>query len=282
MAPLLSLPTELFIEIYKQCSTLHTAASLSGASRGLYAVWLEHINEIAGTILRRQIPEYDQAVELAMLEETLANTAQVSEPHDAQPKPTDKQMSIATFAHRLLRNAELALSATGTSWHKHKARLNAELQKQFKGTSSFSTYYLMRKIFLSRQHPKAGLQQNIYSTLCALSLETLIAHEEFCSFFLGFFREHDEESRLHGIVKSEEDWTDEDYEEWITHFNLPIWEPWGYVLEVVGYAMDDKKKYGEISRVLDDLLDDEPTRWLGDRREDREKRRNVMAQCCIR
>lgn len=53
---------------YEYSSTLDSAVSISIVNRILGFVWLKHINDIAGIILRRQIAPYQDAVDLAALE----------------------------------------------------------------------------------------------------------------------------------------------------------------------------------------------------------------------
>lgn len=53
---------------YEYSSTHDSAVSISIVNRILRFVWLKHINDIAGIILRRQIAPYQDAVDLAVLE----------------------------------------------------------------------------------------------------------------------------------------------------------------------------------------------------------------------
>lgn len=68
IANLLSLPNEMLMCFYEYSSTHGSAVSISIVNRILRFVWLKHINDIAGIILRRQIAPYQDAVDLAALE----------------------------------------------------------------------------------------------------------------------------------------------------------------------------------------------------------------------
>lgn len=105
MAKLLSFPNEMLICIYTHSSTIESAVSLSSVNRRLQSVWLKHTNYIAEVILRRQIHAYQDAVDLAILEEPLIDTTQLT-------LPTMNQVPVRLYLPRLRRNAGLASSAT--------------------------------------------------------------------------------------------------------------------------------------------------------------------------
>ena len=71
MVDLLSLPNDILMYIYVYSCTIESAVSLYSVSRRLSSVWLKHANYIAEAILKRQIPAYQDAVNLAVLEEPL-------------------------------------------------------------------------------------------------------------------------------------------------------------------------------------------------------------------
>ena len=67
MVDLLSLPNDILIYIYVHSCTIEPDVSLYRLS----SVWLKHANYIAEAILKRQIPAYQDAVDLAVLVEPL-------------------------------------------------------------------------------------------------------------------------------------------------------------------------------------------------------------------
>jgi len=77
MANLLSLSAELLVLIFSSSPSIQTAALLSSTNQRLRAVWLEHGDIIIASILEPQTPAYNDAVELAILEETWS--------HDTHP-----------------------------------------------------------------------------------------------------------------------------------------------------------------------------------------------------
>ena len=106
MANFLSLLNEMRMCIYVCSSRIGSAVSLHSVSRGLRSVWLKHNNHIAEAALRRQIPAYQDAVDLAILEAPLIDQTRLF-------LPTTNQVPVCLYLSRLLRNnAGLASSAT--------------------------------------------------------------------------------------------------------------------------------------------------------------------------
>lgn len=69
MVGLLSLSNELLIHIFSSCTTIQQVVCLSRADDTLNSIWLKYKNQIAARVLRQQIPDYDDAADLATLEE---------------------------------------------------------------------------------------------------------------------------------------------------------------------------------------------------------------------
>lgn len=230
MAALLSLPNELILDIYTSMPDLESAARLSSVNKRLRNIWLENDNQIADAILRPQIPDYEDAVELAILEETVGNDAQLSH--------VKGQIPTRFYLRRLLTNANLASSAV-TAWTHWMANLTADNYRHHMSyTSPYASYYLMRKIVLAHQHPEARLQQALYATLRTESYDAVLTHSGLNEFLTGRF-DHDIESERHGIFKSEEDWTEE--EEMMHEMNYSVLEEeWNYVSDVLHAAMQEK------------------------------------------
>lgn len=181
MAALLSLPNELIIGIYAYSPTLGTAACLRAANKRLHSIWHQNTDHIAEATLSSQIPSYEAAVELAILEKTLIN--------NMQPSPTNGKVSIRLYGPRLLRIADIASFAVA-EWDKQIAELHCDIpEEELSGanyTSPHASYYFVRKIILSRRHPEnAQLRQAIHSTMRLCSEETLYTHEQFAEHLLN-------------------------------------------------------------------------------------------------
>lgn len=138
MAALLSLPTELIVCIYANCPTLQSAASLSATNKRLYSTWLDDENHIVEAILSPQIPAYEAAVELAILEEIwIKSNTQLSSTMDKPP--------IRLYLKRLLQTVDCA-SNTATLWNAERVRTWREARAP---APAHASYYLLRNIILS-------------------------------------------------------------------------------------------------------------------------------------
>ena len=70
MTSLLSLPNELFINIFASCPTAQTAECLSGANKALHAIWWKHTHHILEGIAR-SIPSYGEATIVAKMQHAM-------------------------------------------------------------------------------------------------------------------------------------------------------------------------------------------------------------------
>lgn len=227
MPTLVCLSNELLIAVYSASPTAQCAISLASTSRRLRAVWLEHSNQIIPNILTSQIPDYEDAVDLAVLEETWTNTPQ-SNPH-----------SLRQCLAHLLHNAELASSATA-AWNAYIASMGSGYKPITNITSIPASYYLTRKLCLARQHREARLLPALYQTLCASPREAINTHVEFSCFLTSSYNKEHERLK-HGIhaCKPKEEWTEEDewYDEQGMHTNV---EEWDYATDILDVAMLDR------------------------------------------
>lgn len=139
MVNLLSLPNEMLICIYENSSKIVLAVFLSSVNRRLRSVWLKHMNHIAEATLRRQIPAYQDAVDLAVLEETLVDKTRLV-------LPTTNQVPVLLYLSRLQRNASLASSATAAWTACEGGPESDRYQAKSAHISSQAMYYMMRKI----------------------------------------------------------------------------------------------------------------------------------------
>lgn len=225
MPTLISLSNELLIAVYSASPTIQCAVSLASTNTSLCAVWLEYSDHNIASVLKPQITVYDDAVDLAMLEETWANT------------PPSSPVSLRQCLARLLHNAKLPSSATA-AWDAHITSMGSGYQPITNITSILTSYYLTRKLRLARLHRGANLLPALYQTLCASSRGAINTHAEFSCFFTSSYNE-DEERLKHGISKPKEDWTEEDerYDEETMHVDV---EEWDYASDVLDVAMLDR------------------------------------------
>lgn len=79
MAGLLSLPVELLVTVFIS-SSIRSAVVLSGANRQLHAIWVEHSSHIVPSILLPKITAYENAVSLAIFEETRSKNTRLALP----------------------------------------------------------------------------------------------------------------------------------------------------------------------------------------------------------
>ena len=230
MANLLSLSAELLVLIFSSSTTVQTAATLSGTSQRLRAVWLEHGDIIIANILQSRIPDYKDAVELAILEETWT--------HDAHPvNPIPVRLCLS----RLLHNADLASSAT-SEWEEHEVCLNNYLQSPPPRTytSKQASYYLARKLLLARQRPdsRAVLLPPLFKTLVTSSIMTLHTNDDLLTFLISKDSTHEERLR-HDIPKPEEEWSLYDVYDDVQDAPI-IRDEWEWVCNVLETAVMDK------------------------------------------
>lgn len=250
MANLLSLSNELLIAIYTASPTIQSAALLSTANRRLRAVWIEHSKPIIASILQPQIPDYEDAVDLAILEETWIN---------ARP---NNPASLHECLPRLLRNADLASLAT-TEW---AAWLADDLgpsnwRNQVNYTSPHASYYIMRKLYLARIHPEADLLPVLYKTLLAASRDTWTTHEEFSGWLTGGYS-HDDDKLPHGISKPKEEWTEGDEIDEMMN-GYVIWDDWDWVSDVLDAGLVDGRYHGSHichPKTLEEMVFEDPVK----------------------
>jgi hypothetical protein len=224
MTTLLSLPNELIIHIYTHAPTLQAAACLSAVNRRLRSVWLENTNQIAEPILRRQIPAYDEAVDVAILE---------AEIYDSPHSPAKNDYPLHLYVNRLLNNASLASSAV-TAWV-----ADARDEPYPEESQAHSSYYLMRKLRFEYDHPHAELRQEIFLLLETSSYKVLDLHDTFTGFLLGP-NCSDEERRRQGTHKDQGEWTESDEMEYEMGGTVNV-ERWEYARGVLEVAREGKR-----------------------------------------
>lgn len=232
MANLLCLSNELLIAIYSSSSTLQFAAALSGANKRLRAIWLEHTDHIVTEILKSHIEAYEDALELATLEETWTTDS-----------PATTPVSIRQCLPRLLHNADLAASMA-MHWKNKHSTDDGEKSESTTSTSAQASYYLMRKLLLARRHPEANLLRSLYTSLRILPEESLDVHEDFSDWLLHSGPSNDDAKASHGILKPEEEWDEYDKVEYRER-GCVNWDDWEWVGEVFEGAACDSRHVEE-------------------------------------
>jgi hypothetical protein len=210
MPHLLTMPTELLIEIFAANDTVIDALHLSATNRYLNAIWFEHSEQvIIEKILRPSLPAYDEAVRLAYLETQLESS--VDNP------PT---LSLRNCLPILLRNADLCASLylAYSPVCKHAA-------------SPAVSYYFLRRIGLGFIHYQ--LRDDLYLELRSMSKEALEIPRN-----LGKWLDKPsswEEKVRQGVS---EEWQRDQAD------IMGNWEttPWDYAECVLGGAIDDIKQ----------------------------------------
>jgi hypothetical protein len=160
MVGLHSLSNELLAHVFSSCPTIGSAMALSKADKKLHAIWVMYNDQIAASVLPQQLPDYEDALDLAILEQVWPNeNTQVASP------PFSKTTT------QLLHNAILATDATDTwAWAACKRATDrtapfAHGMFYLENPAAYGAYYHMRKIALSYLYPEARLQNAICATL---------------------------------------------------------------------------------------------------------------------
>jgi hypothetical protein len=257
MAGLLSLSNELLICIYSTAPTFESAVFLSGTSRRLRAVWLEHSNHLIASILSATTPAYEDALDLAVKEQTWASSG-TSDTQCAQyrlrPAPPTPPTTVPArlCLPRLLQNAQLASSAATAYMAQGLERLYGSVSSRYGsiltdnlGASVEASYYMMRKLLFARRHPEAHTLPALYAHLCALPHSAIRLHADFAE----WLRDHDtayEVKQPHGIIKPKEQWTEDEIWEADEFCHLHIhWDDWEWVNDVLDlFQMSHHGHYG--------------------------------------
>jgi hypothetical protein len=226
MAGLLSLSTELLIHVFSSCTTIESAASLSRVDKTLNSVWRKYNNHIATNVLQQQIPEYADAVDLAILEDLWinGNSQLASTPFTKLP--------VHLYGKQLLKIAKLAMSATAASTAYTRGNVLTFAPDHI---SLHAAYYLMRKIALAYLHPEAQLQDGFCKTLRSYSKEDVSRIDMFC-LFLTDGNADLPERQTHDIDKPLSEWTQEDEWGYVTG------EPWNYVDRVIQAVRNEERR----------------------------------------
>jgi hypothetical protein len=242
----LSLSNELLIHVFSSCTTIQSATALSGVDKTLHSIWREYNDRIAKSVLRQQIPEYEDAVDLSILDEIWCNK-NTKLASTVSTVPTT-QVPVRSYSKQLLHNSKLAISATDLP----RERLIDEYIFSPDHVSLHAAYYLLRKIALAYMYPEAQLQNALYSTLRTYS-EAYEERLEMLQLYLCVDA-HKRERRKHGIDKPISDWTPEDEANEGLLMGFVVAEPWNYVHSVIRALKDDRGYRSPGTNELDRVL----------------------------
>lgn len=177
MAPVISLTDELISRIFNSAVDLQSAVSLSTANRKLNRIWRQGTERFAEDIISTTIPAYGQAIDLAVAEQRL----------EGNSTSTNERPSVQYYAHRLLRNHELAMSAA-TAWAVWLEDCGPDDYRQgLKFTCAHNSYYALRKLVLAYRYPQTQyLRHSVLAALENSPRAMLKTHTEL-SGFLGTY-----------------------------------------------------------------------------------------------
>lgn len=158
MSALLMLSTELLIQIFAASEKIPDALRFSATNRRLHDIWLEHSTQITETILRRSIPAYEKALDLAITETQVQSSFK-------------KKPPLREYLPTLLRNADLCASAC--------LAFSAFCEN---APSPPTSYYFLRRVGLGYEYHQ--IRGTLYTELRATSKEALIDHAGMSRFLL--------------------------------------------------------------------------------------------------
>lgn len=187
MTTLLSLPTEILIEILIACPTTRTLQNLSKVNRRMRSIWLEHWKHIIVANYKPRISHIEQAITLTLTEAKCAESSSTTENH-----PNDQYHTPKTSEHtsntapspvclpRVLHNAGLA-SGLRDALSKDDRLQPITWQTSDPRIEMLRAYYLIRHAVLAYDHPH--LRPAIISTLTT-STNAILKANEHVLFFL--------------------------------------------------------------------------------------------------
>jgi hypothetical protein len=148
MSALLTLSTEMLIQVFAASDTISDALRLSATNHHLRDTWLEHSTQIIDTILRSSIPAYEKALDLAITETQLQSSS-------------NEKPSLREYLPTLLRNADLCASAC--------LAFSAICDDD---PSPSTSYYLLRRVGLGYGYPQ--IRDALYAELRAMTRPALL------------------------------------------------------------------------------------------------------------
>lgn len=217
MSPLTNLPNELQILILNKCPSVHAAVQLSEACRSLHDIWLENAEHIASEILQRQIPEYEDALELAKYESPAG-------------------ASVSEWIPRVFCSAEIA-QRMGDLWETYRSKKPADIQPHYaKSELVTKSYYRIRQL-VNSYHDMA-LQAKMYTIVYSSSPAKEANSQRQLAQFMCWTMTI-EETKRQGIAKDESLWNEEDKK-----YGFAVKEGWEFAVQVcdlVDYELENPR-----------------------------------------
>lgn len=158
MSALLTLSTEIIIQVLAASDTISDALRLSATNRHLRDVWLEHSTQIIEAISRASIPAYEKALDLAITETQLQSSS-------------NEKLSPRESLPTLLRNADLCASAC-----------LAYSDFCENAPSPPTSYYFLRRVGLGYEYYQ--IRDTLYTELRATPREILMTHADMSRWLL--------------------------------------------------------------------------------------------------
>jgi hypothetical protein len=158
MGGLLTLSTEILIQVFAASDSISDALRLSATNHRLRNVWQQHSTQIIEAILRTSIPAYDKALDLAITEIQLQSSS--------NEKPL-----LREYLPTLLRNTDLCASA---------CLAYSDLVEN--APSPATSYYFLRRVGLGYEHKQ--IRDILLTELRATSREMLVTYGNMSRFLL--------------------------------------------------------------------------------------------------
>lgn len=195
MTDLLSLLTELIVHILASCPDIRTTTCPASANKELHAIWLKHTYQILESIVRPQLPAYEDATEVAKLQNSLLDKEQST--GATQVSPLKETPAVRHF-NLLLRNATLASNLIEPMKVAIAAQEPENYRHELDFIHAYDIYYFYAKLVLAYRCKDEQLKRALYVSLGAASIDTLHAHIELGNFLENEYR-YEEHTLLHGV-----------------------------------------------------------------------------------
>lgn len=153
MTTLLSLPTEIIINIFIAAPSTRTLLRLASVDCCMRSIWLEHSQQIVASAYKKKIPHIEEAIALTSVE---VRCGEVPSLQDSS--------AFYLCLPRVVRNAGLAKSVCDVANRRDRLyKIDWETEDPY--TDMIRAYYLIRHVVLAYDHPE--LRPSVSSALSA-------------------------------------------------------------------------------------------------------------------
>lgn len=153
MTTLLSLPTEILINILIAGPNTRTLLRLSSSTHRLRSIWLDHAQHIVASAYKKKIPYIEEAIALTLVELRCGEVLSLQD-----------SSAFHLCLPRVLRNAGLATSVCDAA-SRNNTLYKIDWATEDPYTDKIRAYYLIRHIVLAYDHPE--LRPSVSSALAA-------------------------------------------------------------------------------------------------------------------